>query len=237
MATLLGMYVQKKIPSRLLKQGSQRAINLCLGMVVTLTSIVLGLLTASAKNSFDQMDAAVKENAIQLLTLDNILNQYKGPEAQSIRESLRNAISDNFQTKKYKSRSEEEITQSKFFFEIETVIDQIRRLEPQDDYHRVLHSQAMRSSDDIVRSRWVAATSIGSAITNIHLFILWFWLVIIFFGFGLMSPVDSLMIGVYALGSISVAAAIFLMMELEGAFDGFIFVSPEPMRFVQKILM
>lgn len=120
--------------------------------------------------------------------------------------------------------------------DIERLVDQIRRLTPKDHYHQVLHSQALSTSEDILKSRWVAITSIGSSISNIQLVVLWFWLVIIFFGFGLLSPHHSLMIGLHFVVAISTAAAIFLMMELEGPFDGFIHVSGDPMRFVNQLL-
>lgn len=235
-AALLGMLFKKKIPSNYLDADSRSAINISMGMVVTLTSIVLGLLTATSKSSFDQMDAAVKQTAIQLLTLDRILVHYEGQDAQEIRSRIRHAVKNNLPSKLSKDSNDEDITKSVFFADIERLVDQIRRLTPKDHYHQVLHSQALSTSEDILKSRWVAITSIGSSISNIHLVVLWFWLVIIFFGFGLLSPHHSLMIGLHFVVAISTAAAIFLMMELEGPFDGFIHVSGDPIRFVNQLL-
>lgn len=235
-AALMGMLFKKKIPSNYLDADSNRAITISMGMVVTLTSIVLGLLTATSKSSFDQMDAAVKQTAIQLLTLDRILVHYEGQDAQEIRSRIRHSVKFNFPSTIYKNSNEEEIAQSNFFADMEDLVDQIRRLTPRDSYQQVLFSQALQTSQEIVKSRWVAVTSIGSSISNIHLVILWFWLTVIFFSFGLLSPNHALMIVVHFMVALSTAAAIFLMMELEGPFDGFIHVSGDPMQFVNELL-
>jgi len=235
-AALLGMTLRKKIPSSYLDSESKIAINISMGMVVTLTSIVLGLLTATSKSSFDQMDAAVKQTAIQLLTLDRILVHYEGQDAQEIRSRIRDSVKNKLPSTLSRDINDEDIAKSHFYTDIERLVDQIRTLTPKDHYHQVLHSQALRTSEDILKSRWVAITSIGSSISNIHLVVLWFWLVIIFLGFGLLSPHHSLMIGLHFMVAFSTAAAIFLMMELEGPFDGFIHVSTEPMRFVNQLL-
>ena len=49
-----------------------------------MTAMVLGLLTASAKDSFDSVDTAVKHTAIDILPLDRVLARY-GPETKEIR--------------------------------------------------------------------------------------------------------------------------------------------------------
>ena len=56
------------------------------GLVATMTALVLGLVTASAKSSFDAVDTAVKQTATQLLTLDRVLARY-GSETGEIRKA------------------------------------------------------------------------------------------------------------------------------------------------------
>ena len=59
-----------------------------MAMIATMTALVLGLVTASAKGSFDTHDTAVKHTAAALLSLDRYLANY-GPETKPIRESMR----------------------------------------------------------------------------------------------------------------------------------------------------
>ena len=56
-----------------------------------MTALVLGLVTASAKSSYDEVDAAVKQTAVNLLSLDRLLARY-GSDASEIRTVLKSAI-------------------------------------------------------------------------------------------------------------------------------------------------
>jgi hypothetical protein len=56
-----------------------------------MTALVLGLVTASAKNSFDSVNTTVKHTAIDILTLDRLLARY-GPETGEIRKALQHAV-------------------------------------------------------------------------------------------------------------------------------------------------
>jgi hypothetical protein len=66
-------------------------VGLGVGLVTTMAALVLGLLIASAKSSFDTQSGQVKQITADIILLDNILAQY-GPETRSIREMIRAAI-------------------------------------------------------------------------------------------------------------------------------------------------
>ena len=61
------------------------------GLIGTLTALVLGLLIASAKTSFDQKTSQVKQMTATVILLDDLLAQY-GPEAAPARRLLRQSI-------------------------------------------------------------------------------------------------------------------------------------------------
>ena len=61
------------------------------GLIGTLTALVLGLLIASAKTSFDQKTSQVKQMTATIILLDDLLAQY-GPEAAPVRRLLRQSI-------------------------------------------------------------------------------------------------------------------------------------------------
>ena len=58
-----------------------------MGLVATMTALLLGLVTAAAKGSFDSQDVAVRNAAAGMLTLDRLLARY-GPEAAPTRALL-----------------------------------------------------------------------------------------------------------------------------------------------------
>jgi hypothetical protein len=61
------------------------------GLIGTLTALVLGLLIASAKSSFDQKTSQVKEMTATTILLDDLLEQY-GSEAAAVRRLLRQSV-------------------------------------------------------------------------------------------------------------------------------------------------
>ena len=59
-----------------------------IGIVSLLTSLVLGLLIASAKSTFDTTDSQMRAYAADFIVLDQVLRNY-GPEADGVRNVLR----------------------------------------------------------------------------------------------------------------------------------------------------
>jgi hypothetical protein len=69
----------------------RNVVKLGMGLIATMTALVLGLVTASAKASFDTQDSAVKNSAATILQLDRVLAQY-GTETYDIRVGLKQLI-------------------------------------------------------------------------------------------------------------------------------------------------
>ena len=62
-----------------------------MGLVATMTALLLGLVTSAAKGSFDSQDVAVENAAASVITLDRLLARY-GPETAPIRQSVRSIV-------------------------------------------------------------------------------------------------------------------------------------------------
>lgn len=235
-SAIVAMLCAKRFKREALGSDTVRSLTLSLSTVATLTAVVLGLLTSSTKDSFDHTDRAIKNSAIQILTLHRLLMKYETDQAQAIGKSLKLVVQESISYKEYKNRTEEQISQSDMFLKLENLVDEIRSLQPQDDYHRILLGQMIRITDQLLQSRWFAVKSIGTSIPAIFLLILWCWLAITFGSFGLMSPSNKYTVTIFSLCSLSVASAVFLMIELDGAFDGFIHVSLEPLQVTNRLL-
>ena len=57
------------------------------------------------------------------------------------------------------------------------------------------------------------------------------WLTVTFVSFGLYAPANASVLAVLLVAALSVAAAVFLILELDGPFDGLITISSGPLRF------
>ena len=69
-SALLGMMVRAALPPTHLSKESQDVVRLGMGLVATMTALLLGLVTAAAKGSFDSQDLAIKNAAAAMLNLD-----------------------------------------------------------------------------------------------------------------------------------------------------------------------
>jgi hypothetical protein len=62
-AALAGIAVGPKLPGHHLESNSKDVVRLSMGMIATMTALVLGLVTGSAKSAFDAEDSAIKGTA------------------------------------------------------------------------------------------------------------------------------------------------------------------------------
>ena len=88
----LGSLLRRALPKHHLSEEAQDTVRLGVGLIATIAALVLGLLIAAAKGSFDTQSTQVKQITADLILLDNILAQY-GPEARTIREQMRGSVS------------------------------------------------------------------------------------------------------------------------------------------------
>lgn len=82
----------------------------------------------------------------------------------------------------------------------------------------------------MARARLLLFEHLGTSIPVPFLVILVFRLCIIFASFGLFAPRNATVIAVLCVCSLSVAGAIFLIIELDRSFEGLLQVSGAPMR-------
>jgi hypothetical protein len=85
------MALRAVLPQNELSSDSRDVVKLGIGLVVTLAALVLGLLIASAKTSFDTQNVELTEMSSRVILLDRVLAHY-GPEADGARGELRSSV-------------------------------------------------------------------------------------------------------------------------------------------------
>ena len=74
-ATLLGIVLRTRLPNHHLSDESKDAVKVGTALIATLTALVLGLLIASAKGSYDTQSTQVTQMTSNVVLLDNLLAQ------------------------------------------------------------------------------------------------------------------------------------------------------------------
>jgi hypothetical protein len=228
---LLGMSLRRVIPEDHLVESARDVIKLGTGVIATITALVLGLVIATAKSSYDAHEAAIKHTAARILLLDRILSQY-GPEAKDVRAALRQVLANRVHAIWPEDRSEPgTLDAPEARLAIRDFEARILQLSPHTDAQRRLHMQALQIGSEIMETRWLVMGSLGGSVPVPFLVVLAFWLVIIFASFGLFAPRNATVIAALFLCSLSIAAAILLILEMDEPFHGLMKISGAPLRY------
>jgi len=227
---VLGIALRAALPASHLSDESKEVIRLGSGFVGTMAALVLGLLVASATSAFNAEDGGIQQLATEYTLLDRALKQY-GPEAEGAREDLRrsvDAVLDRLWPatgRRPSGFSAPEITAAH-----EAVFASIRGLSPRDDTQRLIQTQLVQIAVDLGKSRWALSQGESSSIPAPFLFVLMSWVAALFTTFGLLAPRNATVILVLLVCALSVAAAVFLILDLGQPFEGLIRVSSDALR-------
>lgn len=226
-AALLGMRLRAGLPEHHLSDDTKDAVRIGMGLVATMAALILGLLVASTKGSYDTEKGEVAQMASKISFLDGVLANY-GPEAQAARQVLRQAVEGAIVRIWSEGQSGLGPVEPGTAWS-ETLPKAIQRLAPQDDMQRTFKSQAASVAAELSQMRWLLFDQADTAISKPFLIVVIAWLVIIFASVGLFAPSNSTAIGALFLAALSVAGAIFLILELDQPFHGLIQISNKSM--------
>jgi hypothetical protein len=222
----IGSTFRRKLPGHHLSKDTQDVVRLGAGLIATIAALVLGLLIAAAKGSFDTRSNQIKQLTADVIVLDNVLAQY-GPEATPIRKRVREAltpIADRLWREKIGSGP---FTTSS---EGEALYIAIYALSPQSELQRSLQARAIQIANDFVQTRLMLFVEADNSVPGPFLAILVFWLVIIFLSFALFSDLNATALFFLCIFGLSASCAIYLILELNDPFNGLMRISDVPLR-------
>jgi hypothetical protein len=224
----LGALLRRFLPKHHLSEDAQNTVRLGVGLIATIAALVLGLLIAAAKSSFDTQNSQIKQITADLILLDNVLAAY-GPEGRPIREQMRSSVGP-FADRLWREKQDGLRGPFETNAAAEKIYLETQGLSPQSDLQRALQSRAAQLSNDLAQTRLLLFVESDNLIPTPFLAILVFWLVIIFASFSLFSPLNMTVFICLSLFALSAACAIFLILELSQPFTGPLMISSAPLR-------
>lgn len=231
---LIGNWLRTVLPAHHLDGESRDSVKVGIGLIATMTALVLGLVTASAKSSFEAVNTMVRTTAIEILTLDRALARY-GPDTGEIRSALRDVVASRVETIWPEASSQPpdlDPLSSGAASRTEAILGRIRTLTPRNDMQKALQARAADLGEKLLQARWLIIAGMATSVPLPFLVILVFWLTFTFVSFGLFAPRNETVRVVLFVCALSIGSAVFLILELDGPFDGLLRVSPGPMRYV-----
>jgi hypothetical protein len=235
----LARFVRPRLPEAHRGHETVEAMQLMIGMLVTFTALVLGLLTASVKTAYDNAGQHLQEYALQLKELDQCMRNY-GPATETARFILID-YTETLIASTWTSESPPAMTHrpditgiarvgpnQTLGSELNQVYLALRHLEPVNSFQIGVRDDCLAIFGKVVATRRAAIEDDRSPISGPFFFILVFWLMVIFVSIGLAAPRNALsLVGIF-LGAISLSLAIYVIVDLSHPY--FIAFSSSDMR-------
>jgi hypothetical protein len=229
-AALVGMVLHVKLPDRHLDSDSRDVVKLVMGLIATISALVLSLLIASASTSYDRQSDELKALSANIILLDRTLESY-GSDAKVVRDRLRDVVRQTHdRIWSPDGVRPEALNSMETRNSAKANIEQLQRLSPTTDVERMMQSRAIQQSDGITQARLLMFEQLGGSIPWPFLTVLVFWICVLFLGFGLFSSPNPTIAVALLVGALSVACAIFLILEMNDPYRGLMRISDEPLR-------
>lgn len=216
-STLLGMFLRSRVPDHHLVGDSKDVIRLATALIATMSAVVLALLFASTRGSYEQTSATVTRLTADIIELDHVLDEY-GPEALPLRKSLRDSIVPTIDSiwreAAGKTKAEHPYARG------QSVLYGVRILVPQNPIQTSLQVRAIQLSTDISQIRLILFAQPADSISRPFMTALVLWLAFIFGSFSMSAAPNRTMVTILFICGLSASTAIFLILELGQPFDG-----------------
>jgi hypothetical protein len=213
-ASLVGMALHVKLPDHHLGPESRAAVNHVMGLIASVSALVLGLLVSSEYTAYDRQNDEIKAISANLILLDRTLGLY-GPDAKMARDGLRENVRQSLdRIWSPEGARPENLNSTEIQNAIKSNIAEIESLSPKTDIERLMQNRALQESETLSQARLLMFEQLGSSIPWPFLTVLTFWIAMLFLGFGLLSRFNGTVLAALLLGAISVAGALFLIQRL-----------------------
>jgi hypothetical protein len=234
--SLCGRFLRYLLPDNHLNEHARDVVKLGTGLIATMAALMLGLLINSANNSLETMSNELTQASATIVELDQTLASY-GSETAEIRQLLRKIVAATLEKIGTENILREENTEKMDVTKVlRTIQGKLRSLSPKNNSQTILQSQAFQEIKQLTHFRQLLLDQKKRQISSILLYILIFWLTVIFVSFGLLAPPNKTVVGILFVCALAISAAIFILMEMNSPYKGFINVSADSLRIAQKEL-
>jgi hypothetical protein len=156
-----------------------------------------------------QLDRTLAEYGSETRETRNLLRQIVESRIRELWQG-RGASETEVQTKLVRGRS------------IETIQRQLFDLSPQNYAQRWLRRTALKITEDIAETRWLGLLNTSASIPLPFIVVLTFWFTAIFGSLSIFAPRNGNVMVTLAICALSVASAVFLILEMDRPFEGLI---------------
>lgn len=224
-----GLVLRYRLPESHLSGDSKEVIRLATALIGTMAAVVVALLFASTRSSYEATNSHVARLTASTVELDQLLKEYGGPESISLRQALR---TDTASTVAAIWREDTPVTGALLrpMTQEDTVLYKLRQLDPKTPVQSVLKTRALAVSGDIEQTRLTLLSQPPDSLSKPFITVLVLWLCFIFASFSMSSKANPTLVVVLLVCGFTAATAIYLILELGQPFDGLLQLSNSALR-------
>jgi hypothetical protein len=224
-----GLLLRYKLPDSHLSGDSKDVIRLATALIGTMAAVVLALLFASTRTSYEATNSNVARLTAGVMELDVLLKEYGGPESPLLRRALRDDVSsmiaaiwrDNAPVTPELLRP---VTQE------DTVLFRLRQLVPETPVRSSLQARALLVSTELDQTRLNLFAQPPDSLSKPFITVLVIWLCFIFASFSMSAKANPTLAIVLLICAFTASSAIYLILELGQPFDGLLQISNHSLR-------
>ncbi len=237
----LGCYIRPRRPEPHRASETFQPMQVMIAMLVTFAALVLGLLTASAKTTYDRAAVDRQDYALELTQLDQCLRNI-GPEGDAARSILGRYTASVVATTwpgeprptgiEYPDMTGIPRTGASPVLRIlmNQIEIELRHMDHLDRFQEGVRQDCLAVYRNVTRARLAVIESVSGRISVPFHNVLVFWLMIIFATLGLVAPRNSLSLIGIVLSAISLSSALFVIADLSRPYGGLFSISSQDMR-------
>jgi hypothetical protein len=209
------------------------------GLLTLLLALVLGTLIGVSYAYFAGQRTNLENFSAQILRLDQALGQY-GPETKPMRDKLKEGIEKAYQAVWGGGTVDPALfTVAVPLANAQAVSDFLATLQPKTDGQKAALSTANLYASLVEQSRLLMSLQIAAGPVSWFLIaILVFWTALLFFAMGLYAESNTLVYAALTFGALSIAFAIYLILEFGQPYTGLFKVTPaaleETIEYIDK---
>ncbi len=222
---LAGMAIRRRLPPDHVVPEARDSVRLAIGLVVTMTGLVLGMLVSSAKTFYDGEKNQVAQLASQIVLLNDLLVAY-GPETSPVRIQAREFLQAGISRIWPKEKSQvyqlrpENTAASDFYV-------RLQQLTPNNDMQRTVKAELLSAAVTLRENYWLLyLQSEQTSVPMSLLAVVVSWLVAIFISFGLFAPRNATVMITLIVCALAASLAIFIILSMYSPFHGVLRISP-----------
>ena len=232
-AAWIGGSLRLVLPQHHLTEDTKDMVKVGIGFLATLAAMVLGLLIASAKSSYDTKVAEIEQLSAKLILLDRNLRDL-GPDVDRIRARVRSVLTDQILPQWERGAldlaSPTQTAAAPGPDVLHEAINALRALTPANDVRRLARDRAIGLCEDLTQTRVLLVEQSGRTIPMPFLVVLVFWLAAIAASLTLFAPRNGTLVVIVVVCAVSFGSAIFLVLEMDQPYTGVIRISDAPLR-------